>query len=148
LKFRRQASADVRGYNNKQTHLPLLAARPTCAPGGLSRALSTPAKRERDIHGETARAYAALDEQRALVCDLICRATGRIVKGVLKTVRAVGEPPALATTLGTEPGAHALEFIRQYYDRSNTLFGVAVSLHPTDRFSYSTVLQRQSDQRP
>jgi DNA-binding GntR family transcriptional regulator len=98
-------------------------------------------------HEEGARIRRALATEQALVCDLICQATGRIVKEIRQTVRAVGVPAALAPALGTEPGAHALEFIRQYYDQSNVLFEVAVSLHPADRFSYSTVLQRQGDQR-
>ncbi|AOB31243.1 GntR family transcriptional regulator [Bordetella sp. H567] len=83
------------------------------------------------------------DDQQALVCDLICQATGRVVKEIRQTVRAVGVPAALAQTFGTTTDAHALEFVRQYYDQSDTLFEVAVSLHPADRFSYTTVLQRQ-----
>jgi DNA-binding GntR family transcriptional regulator len=94
---------------------------------------------------EGARIRRALDTQQALVCDLICQATGRVVKEVRQTVRAVGVPAKLAAALGTEPDAHALEFVRQYYDQSGSLFEVAVSLHPADRFSYTTVLERQSD---
>jgi GntR family transcriptional regulator len=78
-----------------------------------------------------------------LLCDLICDATGRVVKEIRQTVRAVGVPPDLAQKLGTEPDAHALEFVRQYYDQSGSLFEVAVSIQPADRFSYTTVLQRQ-----
>ncbi|ANN67019.1 GntR family transcriptional regulator [Bordetella bronchialis] len=85
----------------------------------------------------------SMEDQQALVCDLICQATGRVVKEIRQTVRAVGVPATLAETLGTEPGAHALEFVRQYYDQTGQLFEVAVSLHPADRFSYTTVLQRQ-----
>ncbi|CAM3630429.1 GntR family transcriptional regulator [Bordetella sputigena] len=90
----------------------------------------------------------AMEENRqALVCDLICQATGRVVKEIRQTVRAVGVPAAIAQSLGTAPDAHALEFVRQYYDQSDKLFEVAVSLHPADRFSYTTVLQRQGPAR-
>jgi len=78
-----------------------------------------------------------------LVCDLIYRASGRVVSEVRQTVQAVGVPAELSATLGAEPGSHALQFTRRYYDQMNELFQVAVSLHPADRFSYSTVLRRQ-----
>lgn len=78
----------------------------------------------------------------SLICDLICEATGVVVKEVRQAARAVGVPADLAEKLGTEPNAHALEFVRQYYDQSDQLIEVAISLHPADRYVYTTVLQR------
>ncbi|MDW3687135.1 GntR family transcriptional regulator [Cupriavidus sp. CV2] len=78
-----------------------------------------------------------------LISDMVGKTTGRLVKEVRQTVRAVGVPAALAEVLGTAPDAHALEFVRRYFDQSDRLFEVVVSLHPADRFTYSTVLQRQ-----
>jgi GntR family transcriptional regulator len=65
------------------------------------------------------------------------------VKEVRQSIRAVGVPKEMAAVLGTQPDAHALEFVRQYVDQSDRLFEVAVSIHPADRFVHSTVLQRQ-----
>ncbi|WP_420997097.1 GntR family transcriptional regulator [Cupriavidus sp. 30B13] len=78
-----------------------------------------------------------------LICDLINDVTGSVVMEIRQTARAVGVPEALAAKLGVEPGAHALEFVRQYYDQSNTLMEVSISIQPADRFSYTTVLQRR-----
>jgi DNA-binding GntR family transcriptional regulator len=45
--------------------------------------------------------------------------------------------------LQTSANAHALEIRRQYVLSPNTLVEVTISLHPADRFSYSTRLRRQ-----
>lgn len=90
-----------------------------------------------------ARILDLLDEKQALISDLICSVAGCVVKEVRQTVRAVGVPPELADRLRTAPDAHALEFVRQYYDQSDELIEVSVSIQPADRFSYTTVLQRQ-----
>ena len=91
-----------------------------------------------------ARIKSKLKTAQGLICDLVGQTSGRLVKEIHQTVRAVGVPAPLAQTLGTEPGAHALEFVRRYYDQSDRLFEVVVSLHPADRFSYSTILQRHA----
>ena len=93
---------------------------------------------------DAARIRRSLRRSQSLICDLICEMTGVVVKEVRQTVRAVGVPAGLADKLGAQEGDHALEFVRQYYDQSGALFEVAVSLQPADRFSYTTVLQRQA----
>ncbi|MBO9355640.1 GntR family transcriptional regulator [Bordetella petrii] len=93
---------------------------------------------------DAARIRRSLRRSQSLICDLICEMTGAVVKEVRQTVRAVGVPAELADKLSAQEGDHALEFVRQYYDQSSTLFEVAVSLQPADRFSYTTVLQRQA----
>ncbi|MEC4722820.1 GntR family transcriptional regulator [Noviherbaspirillum sp. CPCC 100848] len=80
-----------------------------------------------------------------LVYDLVAQTTGRVVKEVRQSIRAVGVPKELAPLLGTSPEAHALEFVRQYIDQSDSMFEVAVSIHPADRFTYFTVLRRQTE---
>jgi len=77
-----------------------------------------------------------------LISDLIHEANGRVLSEVRQTVRAIGVPATLAAELGVEPDAHALEFIRQYFDQARELFQVAVSIHPGDRSAYTTVLKR------
>jgi len=92
---------------------------------------------------DAARIRRRLRSSQSLISDLICEATGAVVKEVRQTVRAVGVPAELAEKLGARPDAHALEFVRQYYDQSGALLEVAISLQPADRFSYTTVLRRQ-----
>ena len=53
-------------------------------------------------------------------------------------------PPGRAATLRAEAGGPALELRRQYYLGAGSLAEVSVSLHPGDRFSYSTVLNRRN----
>lgn len=85
-----------------------------------------------------------LKTDQRLISDLIHEANGRVLNEVRQTVRAIGVPAALAPLLGVAADAHALEFIRQYFDQARELFQVAVSIHPGERSSYSTVLKRQS----
>jgi GntR family transcriptional regulator len=91
---------------------------------------------------------AGLETDQRLISDLIHEASGRVLNEVRQTVRAIGVPAALAPELGVEPDAHALEFIRQYFDQARELFQVAVSIHPGDRSAYSTVLKRQTHKEP
>lgn len=83
-----------------------------------------------------------------LICDLICDVNQSYVMEIRQTVRAVGVPEALSKKLAADAGAHALEFVRQYYDQTGTLIEVSVSLQPADRFSYTTVLHRRSAESP
>lgn len=91
-----------------------------------------------------ARIRRQLKNSRSLICDLLCDATGSVVKEIRQTVRAVGVPVELAQKLGTQANAHALEFLRKYYDQSDNLIEVTLSVQPGDRFGYTTVLRRKS----
>lgn len=55
---------------------------------------------------------------------------------------AVCADAASAAALGIAPGAAALRTVRRYFDRRGALVAAAVSLHPGESFSYSTVLRR------
>jgi len=85
-----------------------------------------------------------LKTDQRLISDLIHEANGRVLNEVHQTVRAIGVPAALAAQLGVAPDAHALEFVRQYFDQARELFQVAISIHPGERSAYTTVLKRQS----
>jgi DNA-binding GntR family transcriptional regulator len=77
-----------------------------------------------------------------LICNLVQRATGRIIVEVQQRIRAIGIPKELAKRLDTEPGAHALEITRSYLDQDGALVEIVVSVHPGDRFAYVTKLHR------
>ncbi len=77
-----------------------------------------------------------------LFCDLVQRATGRVVVEVRQRIRAVGITAEMSQRLGADEGAHALEFTRHYLDQRGAIVVVAVALHPADRFAYYTTLRR------
>lgn len=85
-----------------------------------------------------------LRQTQQLICDLICEVSHGYVTEIRQTVRAVGVPAALSQKLAADAGAHALEFVRQYYDQAGALIEVSISLQPADRFSYTTVLHRRT----
>jgi GntR family transcriptional regulator len=133
-----------------------LAAKLGCPPGTrwlhIATSRTMPERPDRplswsDIYvmaADGAKIRRQLKKAQGLICDIVGSATGRVVKEVRQSIRAVGVPKELASILRTEPNAHALQFVRQYIDQSDTLFEVVVSTHPADRFAYSTVLQRHS----
>jgi len=84
-----------------------------------------------------------LRQTQQLICDLICEVNNGYVGEIRQTVRAVGIPESLAHRLAAEPDAHALQFVRQYFDQNGALIEVSVSLQPADRFAYTTVLHRR-----
>lgn len=96
------------------------------------------------VSPEDAEAIAAdLGMGTQLVSDLILSRTGRDVDRIVQRIRATSMPEEAAAALGVKPGSVALEFTRQYFDESGTLFEVAVSVHAGDRFVYETVLERR-----
>ncbi|CAG2145813.1 GntR family transcriptional regulator [Cupriavidus plantarum] len=95
----------------------------------------------RSADGEKIRRKLRRSQQ--LICDLVCEVNNGYVQEIRQTVRAVGVPESLAERLAAEPGAHALQFVRQYYDQTGALIEVSVSLQPADRFAYTTVLHRR-----
>ena len=77
-----------------------------------------------------------------LFCDLVQRATGRVVVEVRQRIRAAGISAEMSQRLGARAGAHALEFTRHYLDQRGAVVAVAVAVHPADRFAYFTTLRR------
>jgi GntR family transcriptional regulator len=84
----------------------------------------------------------SVGRSQALLCDLICRATGRVVKEVRQQILAVGLGAELAGELDATSGMPALEIRRHYIDQSDRLFEIAVNTVPADRMVYHTVLRR------
>jgi len=93
-------------------------------------------------------AYAArllerLHTHEGLLSSLIEEFAGRPVTEVRQDISAQCLTEDQAAALDTQPSALALEIRRQYLLSSNELAEVSLSLHPADRFKYSTRITRQ-----
>lgn len=76
--------------------------------------------------------YAAVEEQ-----------FGEVVATVEQEIRAIALTRAQADDLQTAPRSPALWVCRRYRNCQGELIELAISIHPADRFSYSTVLRRE-----
>lgn len=68
---------------------------------------------------------------------------GEVIATVEQEIRAVALSTADALALEARPRSPGLWICRRYRNRRGQLIEVAASTHPADRFSYSTVLQRE-----
>ena len=68
---------------------------------------------------------------------------GEVITEVEQEIRAVVLSRAEAQLLGAAPCSPALWVCRKYRNRLGQLVELAISTHPADRFSYSTVLRRE-----
>lgn len=68
---------------------------------------------------------------------------GEVVVAVEQEIRAVAITRAMAQALGVKAGSPGLWVCRKYRNRRNELIEMSISIHPADRFSYSTVLRRE-----
>lgn len=84
-----------------------------------------------------------LDQTSGLFSELIEEISGRHIQEIRQQIRAVPVPEALASPLRAEAGTAALELRRQYLLSPGSLAEVSVSVHPGDRFAYSTRLTRR-----
>lgn len=84
-----------------------------------------------------------LGETADLLSALIEETSGRRILEIRQQLRALPVPSELADPLRTNAGAAALEVRRQYLLGPSTLAEVSVSIHPGDRFAYSTRLTRR-----
>ena len=89
------------------------------------------------------------DEVRAKMSDhheifgtLVEKISGRRFVEIRQDISAVGVSQTMAEPLKTVAGAHALSIRRQYLFASSELAEVSLSVHPADRFRYSTRLRR------
>ncbi|WP_413151814.1 GntR family transcriptional regulator [Amaricoccus sp. W119] len=78
-----------------------------------------------------------------LLSTLIEETSGRRILEIRQQLRALPVPTALADPLKADVGAAALEVRRQYLLGPATLAEVSISIHPGDRFAYSTRLTRR-----
>lgn len=76
------------------------------------------------------------------VYALIEERYGLAIDRVAQTLVATLVPPGLAEPLRARPDQPALSICRRYYDADGRLVEVAVSLHPSDRFTYHLDLRR------
>jgi DNA-binding GntR family transcriptional regulator len=84
-----------------------------------------------------------IDSHPAIFGTLVEMISGRRFGEIRQDINAVGVPHDLAEPLQTTPGAHALAIRRQYLFSSNEMAEVSLSIHPADRYSYTTRLTRQ-----
>lgn len=68
---------------------------------------------------------------------------GEVVTEVEQEIQAVLLSKEQADALGAAPKSAGLQVTRRYRNRLNKLVELAISVHPADRYSYSTVLRRE-----
>lgn len=68
---------------------------------------------------------------------------GELITEVEQEIRAVALNKADAEVLGAPAGSPGLWVRRRYRNRMGQLVELATSIHPADRFSYTTVLRRE-----
>lgn len=78
-----------------------------------------------------------------LISSLIETRYGRRIAEVRQTIEAVGVPPEVASELRAEPHSPALKVVRHYLDQGGQVFEISVTIHPADRFRFSTRLKRE-----
>lgn len=86
---------------------------------------------------------ARLDGTNDLLSALIEETSGRRILEIRQQIRALPVPPEMAEPLKTDAGSAALEVRRQYLISPGSLAEVSFSIHPGDRFSYTTRLTRR-----
>lgn len=86
---------------------------------------------------------ARMDGHSDIFGTLLERISGRQFSEIRQTINAVGVPSDRAEPLKAKAGAHALAIRRQYLFSSNEMAEVSLSIHPADRYSYTTRLTRE-----
>lgn len=71
--------------------------------------------------------------------------SGEAVSNATQEIKAEPMPPAVAETIGAEPGTFALRLLRRYASRRGTLIA-SFNWHPADIFTYRMHLQRNPAQ--
>lgn len=78
-----------------------------------------------------------------LVSALIEQHYDRHITEIQQEITATGIPSRLAEKLAAKPGSPALRMVRRYLDDTGAAFEISVTLHPAERFTFSTRLQRE-----
>lgn len=84
-----------------------------------------------------------LDGYRGIFGTLLEEISGRKVTEIRQEIRAIGVPKQLSGPLKAKADTHALEIRRQYVFSAGEIAEVSLSVHPADRFIYTTRLTRQ-----
>jgi GntR family transcriptional regulator len=82
---------------------------------------------------------------KTLVSTLLEDRYGKSIARIRQDIQAVIMPKHLAAELRAEVGSPALKITRRYLDATDTVFEISVSIHPTDRFTFSMDLTRSRD---
>ncbi|RZN35812.1 GntR family transcriptional regulator [Bradyrhizobium sp. Leo121] len=103
-----------------------------------------------DVHIDDAFARevrSRMEDHRDIFGTLVEKISGRRFSEIRQDIRAVGVSHDMAVPLKATPGAHALAIRRQYLFSSNEMAEVSLSIHPADRYSYTTRLMRKDSER-
>ena len=85
------------------------------------------------------------EDPQTLISDLIESRYGRRIARIRQEIRATVVPPQLADALKADPGSAALLVVRRYFDAADEAFEITVSIHPAERFTFSTELKRSDE---
>ncbi len=77
------------------------------------------------------------------VSAMVERVYGIRILEIEQSIVAISLDAAGARRLAVEPGSPALKAVRRYYDAGKRLIELAIAVHPGERFTYLTRLQRQ-----
>lgn len=80
-----------------------------------------------------------------LISTLIEARYGRAVARIRQDIEAISLPAELAEELQAEAGSPALKITRRYLDSSGEVFEISRSVHPANRFTFSTELSRSKE---
>ena len=72
--------------------------------------------------------------------DQICRTFGRVLSRVEQQVSAVAVAAEVAAALDADPASPALLVRRRYVETGGSTFEISLSIHPADRYAYTTRL--------
>jgi GntR family transcriptional regulator len=86
------------------------------------------------------------DNPETLISTLIEARYGRRTAEIQQDIQATHVPAKLAAELGVEAGTAALRIVRRYIDLAGEAFEISISIHPTDRFTFSIRLRREREQ--
>ena len=99
------------------------------------------------------RPYAAVGElarrsPTRLISSLIEERFGLRITRIAQEIQATDMPESLAEALQARAGSPALRIVRRYLDDQDETIETSVTLHPADRFTFSTMLNRGSVPEP
>lgn len=77
-----------------------------------------------------------------LIAHKISDDFGVSVDEIQQSIKAIGISPEMAEILNCTPGDYALEITRRYYDINRTILLIAISVHPSSRFTYTSSIKR------
>lgn len=93
-----------------------------------------------------AKEYAAVAEQvhdyTGLIINKICSDYGVTIDKIIQSIRAVGITLDIAKKLNCSAEEYGLEITRHYYDSNKDLSLVAISIHPSSRYTYTSSIKR------